>query len=91
MSDDDEVSCGGNSGNTSDCYSYLDEEEEEGYASSINYCYSEEETYYVPENDDTCDEDRAKSQEDEYVDKTELQNEGISADVSERRVPDSKM
>ncbi|KAI3913255.1 hypothetical protein MKW92_034748, partial [Papaver armeniacum] len=69
MSDHDEVSSGGNSGNTSDS--------DEGYASSIDYCYSEEETYYVPENDDTGDENRSNSQ-DEYVDNTE------------RRVPNSK-
>ncbi|KAI3833127.1 hypothetical protein MKX03_019068 [Papaver bracteatum] len=88
MSDHDEVSSGGNSGSTSDSDegygSY------EGYASSIDYCYSEEETYYVPENDDTGDENRSKSLA-EYVDKADHLNEGISTNFSERRVPDSKI
>ncbi|KAI3920620.1 hypothetical protein MKW92_031184 [Papaver armeniacum] len=60
----DEDTSGGCSGNTSDdeggydsSNSYLGSDE--GWASPVDYCYSEEENY-VSENDDTCDEDKAK-------------------------------
>ncbi|KAI3907635.1 hypothetical protein MKW98_016279, partial [Papaver atlanticum] len=91
---DDKVTSRGGSRNTSDdeggydsSDSYLDTHE--GWTSPVDYCYSEEENY-VSENDDTCDEDRVESQ-DKYVDKTGRLNEDVSADVSEQRVPDTKM
>ncbi|KAI3961085.1 hypothetical protein MKW92_003047 [Papaver armeniacum] len=60
----DEDTSEGGSRNTSDdeggydsSNSYLGSDE--GWASPVDYCYSEEENY-VSENDDTCDEDKAK-------------------------------
>ncbi|KAI3917425.1 hypothetical protein MKW92_010619 [Papaver armeniacum] len=86
---DDEVTSGGGSRDTSDdeggydsSDSYLDTHE--GWTSPVDYCYSEEENY-VSENDDL-----AESQ-DKYVNKTGRLNEDVSADVSEQRVPDTKM
>ncbi|KAI3852231.1 hypothetical protein MKX03_009482 [Papaver bracteatum] len=80
----DEDTSGGGSRNTSDdgggydsSDSYLDSDE--GWASPVDYCYSEEENY-VSENDDTCDEDNTKRL-----------NEDISAAINERGVPYSEM